>query len=248
MSASRDALAREFARTRGIEADDVVRLMRRQGLKARRLANTSGPLTGTHLPAYAGQLDGGAIIVAKIDGDKVLIHRGDGHRPELMSRSAFESLWDSSLLLIIKRASLSNLLTRFGISWFMAAIYKYRRIRGQVLLASFFLQVFGLISPLFIQVVVDKVLVHRGVSILNVLLVGLVAASILETILGALRTYVFSHTTNRIDVELEARPFHHLVAVRLGYFGARRAGDTVAQVRELENIRRGRDRGRDDHR
>src|SRR5439155_1943030 len=95
----------------------------------------------------------------------------------------------------------------------------------------------ALVSPLFFQVVVDKVLVHRSLSTLEVLVVGLVAISVFETILGILRTYVFSHTTNRIDVELGARLFRHLVALPIAYFQARRVGDSVARVRELENIR-----------
>ncbi len=69
------------------------------------------------------------------------------------------------------------------------------------------------------------------------LVIGLVTSSIFETVLGALRTYVFSHTTNRIDVELGARLFRHLLALPLAYFQARRVGDSVARVRELENIR-----------
>jgi subfamily B ATP-binding cassette protein HlyB/CyaB len=116
-------------------------------------------------------------------------------------------------------------------------VQKYRRLLAEVLIASFVLQLFGLVSPLFFQVVVDKVLVHRGISTLDVLIVGLLCVSIFETILGALRTYVFSHTTNRIDVELGARLFRHLLALPLGYFGVRRVGDSVARVRELENIR-----------
>jgi ABC transporter transmembrane region len=97
--------------------------------------------------------------------------------------------------------------------------------------------VFALITPLFFQVVTDKVLTHRGFTTLDVLVVGLVAVSIFETVLGALRTYVFSHTTNRIDVELGARLYRHLIALPVAYFEARRAGDSVARVRELENIR-----------
>ena len=77
----------------------------------------------------------------------------------------------------------------------------------EVLVASFFLQLFGLISPLFFQVVIDKVLVHHSMSTLDVLVIGLVAIALFEVVLGALRTYLFSHTTNRIDVELGARLF-----------------------------------------
>ncbi|MGA8292393.1 MAG: type I secretion system permease/ATPase, partial [Rhodoplanes sp.] len=120
---------------------------------------------------------------------------------------------------------------------FLGAIQKYRRLLSEVLLASFFLQLFALVSPLFFQVVIDKVLVHRSMSTLDVLVVGLVAIGLFETILGILRTYLFSHTTNRIDVELGARLFRHLLALPIAYFQTRRVGDSVARVRELENIR-----------
>src|SRR5207245_3543228 len=103
--------------------------------------------------------------------------------------------------------------------------------------ASFFLQIFALISPLFFQVVIDKVLVHRSMSTLDVLIIGLVALTIFEAVLETLRVYLFAHTTNRIDVELVARLFRHLMALPIAYFQARRTGDSVARVRELENIR-----------
>src|SRR6266550_3280618 len=78
---------------------------------------------------------------------------------------------------------------------------------------------------------------HRTMSTLDVLVVGLVTISLFEAILGTLRTYLFAHTTNRIDVELGARLFRHLMALPIAYFQARRAGDSIARVRELENIR-----------
>src|SRR5207248_6571770 len=115
--------------------------------------------------------------------------------------------------------------------------HKYRHQLSVVLIASFLLQLFALASPLFFQVVIDKVLVHRSLSTLDVLVIGLVAIAVFETVLGILRTYLFSHTTNRIDVELGARLFRHLLALPIGYFQARRVGDSVARVRELENIR-----------
>ena len=133
--------------------------------------------------------------------------------------------------------SLTDLARRFDITWFMGAIHKYRWLLGEVLVASFFLQLFALVSPLFFQVVIDKVLVHRSMSTLDVLAVGLVAIAMFEAVLGFQRTYLFSHTTNRIDVELGARLFRHLLALPISYFQARRVGDSVARVRELENIR-----------
>src|SRR2546422_593829 len=136
-----------------------------------------------------------------------------------------------------RRAVLSDLSRRFDVTWFLGAIHKYRYFLGEVLVASFFLQLFALVSPLFFQVVIDKVLVHRSMSTLDVLIIGLIAIGLFEAILGALRTYLFAHTTNRIDVELGARLFRHLLALPIAYFQARRVGDSVARVRELENIR-----------
>src|SRR6202022_2245776 len=141
------------------------------------------------------------------------------------------------ILFMARRANLSDLTKRFGISWFVTAINKYRSLIGEVFLFSFFLQLFALISPLFFQVVIDKTLVHHSESTLDVLIIGLVAISVFETLLGMLRTYLFAHTTNRIDVELGARLFRHLLALPIAYFQARRVGDSVARVRELENIR-----------
>src|SRR5579883_3055155 len=141
------------------------------------------------------------------------------------------------LVLMARRAGLSDLSRRFDVHWFLAAFHKYRHLLGEVLVASFFLQIFALISPLFFQVVIDKVLVHRGLSTLDVLVIGLVTIALFEAILSALRTYLFAHTTNRIDVELGARLFRHLVSLPLAYFQTRRVGDSVARVHELENIR-----------
>jgi ATP-binding cassette, subfamily B, bacterial HlyB/CyaB len=154
-----------------------------------------------------------------------------------LSHEAFQTLWTGRLVLMTRRASLGELVRRFDVTWFLQAMRKYRRVFGEVLAASFFLQILALVTPLFFQVVTDKVLAHRGFTTLDVLVFGLVTVSMFEGILGALRTYVFAHTTNRVDVELSARLFRHLLALPIAYFQARRAGDSVARVRELENIR-----------
>ena len=127
-------------------------------------------------------------------GDKALVQSPTSSRPTLMNRADLESVWDGRLILMTRRASLSDLSRRFDITWFVSALHKYRHIFARVLVASFFLQLFALVTPLFFQVVIDKVLVHRSLGTLDVLVVGLVAISLFETILGILRTYVFSLT------------------------------------------------------
>jgi len=216
---------------------EILRCAKQFKLKTRALNTDWERLTRTPLPALAECRDGAFIIVGKVVDDKVLIHDPRVGRPELLPREKFEAQWSGRLVLIARRAALGDLAREFNIAWFMQAIHKYRRILAEVLVASFFLQLFALVTPLFFQVVIDKVLVHRGLSTLDVLVIGLITVSIFESIVGALRTHVFAHTTNRIDVELGARLYRHLMALPIAYFEARRAGDSVARVRELENIR-----------
>lgn len=216
---------------------EMLRCARDLGLKTRNIKTNWARLARTPLPAIAALTDGSFLIIGSACDDKVMIQRPPGLQPEVMSKVAFEELWDGRLVLMTRRATLSDLSRRFDITWFLGAVRKYRKLLGEVLIASFFLQIFSLVTPLFFQVVIDKVLVHRGLDTLEVLVVGLVAIALFEGILGALRTYLFAHTTNRIDVELGARLFRHLISLPLGYFQNRRAGDSVARVRELENIR-----------
>ena len=216
---------------------DVVRLARQHGLKARIVHSSTDRLSGTPLPAVSWDRDGNLRLILKAGEDRVLVQSAPPARPEVLTFEELSAVWGGRLVLITKRASLGDLARQFDITWFLGAIHKYRWILGQVLIASLFLQIFALATPFFFQVVVDKVLVNRGVSTLDVLIIGLAIVGFFETILGTLRTYVFSHTTNRIDVELGARLYRHLVSLPLGYFGVRRVGDSVARVRELENIR-----------
>ena len=139
--------------------------------------------------------------------------------------------------MLTRRAGNLGGFKKFDFSWFIPAILKYKKLLSEVIIASFFIQLFALVTPLFFQVVIDKVLVHRGLTTLDVLAVGLLVVYIFDVVLNGLRNYVFSHTTNRIDVILGADLFKHLLRLPLNYFEARRVGDTVARVRELDSIR-----------
>jgi ATP-binding cassette, subfamily B, bacterial HlyB/CyaB len=223
--------------TATIGVTEMLRCAKELGLKARAPTTRWERLASTPLPAIAALRDGGFLILGKVVEDKILIQHPSSPRPEAMTRAQFEAVWDGRLVLIARRAALSDLSRRFDITWFLGAVHKYRHLLTEVLIASFFLQLFALITPLFFQVVIDKVLVHHSLSTLDVLMIGLVAIALFEGTLGTLRTYLFAHTTNRIDVELGARLFRHLLALPISYFQARRVGDSVARVRELENIR-----------
>jgi subfamily B ATP-binding cassette protein HlyB/CyaB len=238
LPANDDRLRHRFGEPSKLLADtDLLRAAGHLGFKAGLIGSAWSKLAGTPLPAMAKRTDGSYIVLAKVEADKVLIQDPREPKPAILTRPVFEGQWSGELLLVTKRAGLRPEDWRFDFTWFIPAIVKYRRLLGEVLLGSFFLQVFGLLTPFFTQVVIDKVLVHKGLTTLHVLTIGMVALALFEAILGGLRTYLFSHTTNRIDVGLGAQLFRHVLALPLAYFEARRVGDTVARVRELEHIR-----------
>ena len=231
-------LRHQFVRSGQVLSDtELLRAAKHLGLKAGALKTSWSKLAGTPFPALAKRMDGCYVVLAKIEGDKALIQDSVAGRPLVLSREQFESAWSGELLLFTKRANLRLQDLTFDFTWFIPSIVKYRKLLGEVLVASFFLQLFALLTPLFTQVVIDKVLVHKGFTTLHVLAIGMIALAIFDALLGGLRTYLFSHTTNRIDVGLGAQLFRHILALPLAYFEARRVGDTVARVRELEQIR-----------
>jgi len=231
-------LRHQFAQSSQVLSDtDLLRAAKHLGLKAGVLTATWNKLGGIPLPALAKRTDGCYVVLAKLEGEKVLVQDPTEARPLVLSREQFESAWSGQLLLFTKWANLRLQDLKFDFTWFIPAIVKYRTYLGEVLVASFFLQLFALLTPLFTQVVIDKVLVHKGFTTLHVLAIGMIGLALFDAILGGLRTYLFSHTTNRIDVGLGAQLFRHVLALPLAYFEARRVGDTVARVRELESIR-----------
>jgi subfamily B ATP-binding cassette protein HlyB/CyaB len=191
------------------------------------------------LPAIAIHRDGSYSVVAKYGPGpppKILIHTPET-APQIVTLAEFRSGWSGDLIYVSPVAGQASAVNRFDFTWFIPAVVKYRRLLGEVLLVSFVLQLIGLATPLFFQVVMDKVLVNHAVNTLDVIAIGLLCAIVFEAILTPIRSYVFAHTTSKLDIELGVRLFRHLLDLPLSYFEARRVGDSVARVRELEHIR-----------
>ncbi|WP_257165351.1 type I secretion system permease/ATPase [Bradyrhizobium sp. SRS-191] len=227
----------EAGRSDALTIDDLLRATARFPVKAKLVTSKAARLKSTPLPTVAVLKDGGFAVIGKVTETGVLVQGLNDSGPRLLTFAEFDAIWSGQLILIAKRAELSDTARRFNLGWFVAAIGKYRRILIEVLLASFVIQLFGLATPMIFQVVIDKVLVHRGLSTLEVMVAGLALIALFEAVLSGLRTYLFTHTSNRIDVELGARLFRHLMRLPLAYFESRRVGDSVARVRELETIR-----------
>ena len=219
---------------------DIIRASGIIGLKARRVRRTSEKqLIATPTPAIAQLRDGGFVVYGgRLADGRLRVVDPVTSIDRALTPAEFLRDVEPEVLLIGRRIGGAGFDPKsFGFRWFLPSIWRYRRPLMHVLLASLFVQIFALVTPLFFQVVVDKVLSHKGYATLIVLVIGVVVVGLFDVILQYLRTYALTHTTNRIDVELGQRLFRHLLHLPLSYFETRAAGQTVARVRELENIR-----------
>jgi ATP-binding cassette, subfamily B, bacterial HlyB/CyaB len=222
---------------RTAQSEDLVRAAKLLHLKARILHTPSEQRLKTVPTPALVKLKGGFVILGGRDADGKLRLLYLATLPRALSYDELAAEWDGEVVLVTRRTGVGIDPRQFGFYWFLPSIWRYRRPLAHVLLASLFVQVFALVNPLFFQIVVDKVLVHKGTSTLALIATGMVSLGLFNVVLQYLRAYVLSHTTNRIDVELGARLFNHLLHLPLSYFETRAAGQTVARVRELETIR-----------
>lgn len=222
-------------------AEEILRAARSLGIRAKRLSITLADLKSTLCPAIAELSDGGFALIlgvrSEADEAKLLVLFVDEASPKTLTGSDFALSYSGNLLIFKPETSQQSPTQKFGWRWFIPSLVKYRALFGEVILISFFLQVFALATPLFFQLVMDKVLVHRGFTTLDVLAFGFFVIALFDALLGGMRNYLYSHTANRVDVELGARLYQHLLALPVRYFEMRQVGQSVARVRELDSIR-----------
>ena len=232
----------ELGHANPLNADDIRRLVKREAtVRAKRLTAAWGDLERLPLPALAngpggwfivGRVANGTALVqqfaANLEGTAQIVH---------LDREQLAAIWNGELILITTREAAGGVSRAFDVTWFIPQIVRYRQLIGEVLLITFGINLLGLAAPLFFQNVVDKVLVNNTLDTLTVLAIGLVAVSLWETAFGWLRTRVYSETSQKIDVELGAKLFRHLLGLPLAFFGVRKVGDIAMRARQLETIR-----------
>jgi ATP-binding cassette subfamily B protein RtxB len=190
-----------------------------------------GKIFPGQLPLVFKNKSGLFIILARISDEQALIQSPFKSSPEVISIEELHSQWAGEVIELKDRSS------RFDITWFIPAFLKHKQLLAEVLLFSSMLQFLALISPLFFQVVMDKVLVHGALSTLDVLVWTLVTVGVFEVVLKGLREYLFSHTANRIDIVLGSRLFTHVLGLPLGWFKHRQVGNIISRVQELDTVR-----------
>jgi subfamily B ATP-binding cassette protein HlyB/CyaB len=221
-------------------AADIVRAAQRAGLRARLLTGQSAErLKSCPVPCIVSDVDGRFLVVLqRLPGGQLRIGDPNSRSQRAETVEDLAARWSGDIIQITRRwGGPGAEPADFGFKWFLPSLWRYRKPLAHVLIASLFVQLFALATPLLFQVVIDKVLVHKGLSTLIVIVSGLVLIAIFDSLLQFLRSYTLTHTASRIDVELGSRLFDHLLRLPLGYFETRPTGQTVARVRELETIR-----------
>jgi len=229
-------LQHELGHRDPVSAQELLRLAKRQeDVRARQVVASIADLEHTPMPALANGAMGW-FLIGKSAANEFLIQI-PGQPPERATAQKLAAIWSGELVLVTTREGVAGPGGRFDVTWFIPQIVKYRRLIWEVLAITLALNLLGLAAPLFFQNVIDKVLVHNTLATLQVLAFGFVAVSLWEVAFGWLRTRLYSQTCQKIDVELGAKLFRHLLSLPIAYFEGRRVGDTAMRVRQLETIR-----------
>ena len=226
--------------TRPSEGADIVRAARRFGLKARLVTDSETDRLATcPVPSILRSEDGRyLVLMQRLPDGRLRVGDPAARTKRVESTKDLAASWGGELILVTRRWGGAGVEpSTFGFTWFLPSLWRYRKPLAHVLIASLFVQLLALATPLLFQVVIDKVLVHKSLSTLVVIVAGLVLIAVFDSLLQLLRTYTLSHTASRIDVELGSRLFDHLLRLPLAYFETRPTGQTVARMRELETIR-----------
>lgn len=205
------------------------------GLRAQLIQVPAASVNRLKAPALIRYLDSFAILYSITEQELVIAVPEQGIRRK--KPADFAEAWGKEGQVLLLQPGLDKLQEKFSLRWFLPSIYRYRKVLIEVLVASLFVQLFGLANPIITQVIIDKVLVQHSLDTLDVLGIFLLGVAVFEALLTSLRTYLFVDTTNRIDVSLGSEVIDHLLRLPLNYFDHRRIGELAGRINELENIR-----------
>lgn len=222
-----------------IEVEELLRIMKQFDFKAKvKHINAEKIFKENYpFPAIIINRDNTYSVLLKINNEaqRVLILDIKEGKSKDISYDELEELTDNKFIILAH--NLINSQIKFGFKWFFKEILTYKQVIAEVMLGSFIVQLFGLVTPLFTQVILDKVIVHRSLITLDVLAFAFVAVMIFELLLNFSRKYIFLHTASKIDAKLGAKLFKHLFSLPFTYFENRKVGNIITRVRELDQIR-----------
>ncbi len=226
---------RHFIETE-LKAEEMIRILRENGMRARlkTIRNLDG-LSQYPFPIIAGLKDGGyTVAVGRKDG-KVFIFDCMEKKIRDLAEAEFTAMWSGAAIAVFPRFTKTEFF--LNIRWLFKEFFKHRQVFFAVIFASFFIQIFALLTPLFIQIIIDKVLANHALTTLTVVASTFMILLVFDTIMHLMRNYLLYHTANKIDASLGSKVYRHLLSLPFRYFEVRKVGNIIARVRELENLR-----------
>lgn len=232
-------LVREYGITSAeITPEEFLKISKKIGFKSKIKNLSENTVSKYPLPAVLMVKDGTYGLLLKHNGetnDYLVLFPSISKEPQILK---FKDLLEKvKPTYIVAGYKLLTEEAIFGFKWFYREILNYRSIIAEVLIASFAVQIFGLITPLFTQVILDKVLVHHSMGTLNVIAIAFLIVTLFEFLMNVARNHIFIHTAGKLDAKLGAKLFRHLMSLPFVYFEVRQVGVTVSRVRELDTIR-----------
>ena len=222
-----------------VDFTTLVRAARELKLKARKYNGLKEKdLDKLVYPVLIKLHSGRSVVITTIrEGNIYVMDPAFSQQPVKVDRYKLLMDWTGDAILFTRRFELDKSKSKFGFKWFIPVMGKYIPFLRSVLFMSFLLQILGLASPIFVQNIIDKVLVHRAADALDILVLGMVICTFFQNFILGLRTYLFTNITSKMDVVLSSRLFKNITALPLSYFQKWQVGDVVSRTGELETLR-----------
>lgn len=231
-----ESLKRKYFIAEELSAEEILRILKDIGFKTgHKNFRTLQELKKYPFPGIVILKDNSFAVVLGLKDEKVLYFDCADKKVYEVSTEKFNNLWKNEAIVLYPKFKTTILHLNF--KWLFSEFFKYKSIFSQVILSSVFIQIFALITPLFIQIIVDKVLPHFAMSTLHVVTIAFLIIIVFDGIFNYMRNYLLYHTANRIDAGLGAKVYRHLLSLPFRYFETRKVGNIIARIRELENLR-----------
>jgi len=236
VSIDMQAVKRRYFIETELSREEVLRILKDHGIRSRlKKLKSVDDLLKYPCPLIVISPNNEFHILLGKKEDKIFIFDCNEKKPREMTTDEFLKFWNGEAIAVYPRFTKTEFF--LNMKWLFKEFYKHRPTFTAVITASFFIQLFGLVTPLFIQVIIDKVLAHHALTTLQVVSGAFLIVLVFDTIMNLMRNYLLYHTANKVDAGLGAKVYRHLLSLPFRYFETRKVGNIIARVRELENLR-----------
>lgn len=230
------AVKRRYFVEEELKPEEVLRILKDHGMRSRlKKLKTTDELFKYPTPSIIISREGVYHVLVGKKDEKIFIFDCIEKKISGIAAEAFQIMWGGEAIAVYPRFTKTEFY--LNVRWLFKEFFKHRPVFSAVIFSSVFIQLFGLVTPLFIQVIIDKVLAHHALTTLEVVAGAFFIVLLFDTVLNLMRNYLLYHTANKIDASLGAKVYRHLLSLPFKYFEVRKVGNIIARVRELENLR-----------